>query len=198
MTKKSKAVFLNSILMNHKATKNAFYRKSDTFEDIAIEHSEFITVVALVLEKTRDFFIRFFFQSTERESLQTQSGAAFQSGEQRKSVSQSLHERRVVQNQPSCCLIFKFCVLTRARSATERRYAEKQSLRGADLMFGRFRVLISVSAAFPISDRDGEVVFNYRGTIDTAHFLGQIFRTFSQVLNLNSTDQSKSFLNLSL
>ena len=29
-----------------------------------------------------------------------------------------------------------------------------------------------------------QVVYNYRGTVDTAHFLGQIFRTLSQVLNL--------------
>ena len=56
-------------------------------------------------------------------------------------------------------------------------------------MFGRYRVLITVSAAFPVSDVDGEVVYNYRGTVDTAHFLGQLFRTFSQVFNLNN--QSK-------
>ena len=59
-------------------------------------------------------------------------------------------------------------------------------------MFGRYRVLITVSAAFPVSDVDGEVVYNYRGTVDTAHFLGQLFRTFSQVLNLSSNNQSKS------
>ena len=56
------------------------------------------------------------------------------------------------------------------------------------MLFGRrFRVLVSVSAAFPVSATDGEVVYNYRGSIDTANFLGQLFRTISQALNLGSS-----------
>ena len=58
-----------------------------------------------------------------------------------------------------------------------------------DPMFGRFRVLVSVSAAFPISPTDGEVVYNFRGTLDTANFLGQLFRTFSDVLNLGNRQE---------
>lgn len=57
-------------------------------------------------------------------------------------------------------------------------------------MFGRFRVLVSVSAAFPVSPADGEVVYNFRGTIDTANFLGQLFRTLGTVLNLNPSPQN--------
>lgn len=63
-------------------------------------------------------------------------------------------------------------------------------------MFGRYRVLITVSAAFPVSDVDGEVVYNYRGTVDTAHFLGQLFRTFSQVFNLNNQSKFKNKLRI--
>ena len=59
-------------------------------------------------------------------------------------------------------------------------------------MFGRFRVLVSVSAAFPISPTDGEVVYNFRGTLDTANFLGQLFRTFSEVLNLGNTSTEQA------
>ena len=58
-------------------------------------------------------------------------------------------------------------------------------------MFGRFRVLVSVSAAFPISPTDGEVVYNFRGTLDTANFLGQLFRTFSDVLNLGNRQEEQ-------
>ena len=61
-----------------------------------------------------------------------------------------------------------------------------------DLMFGRFRVLVSVSAAFPISPTDGEVVYNFRGTLDTANFLGQLFRTFSDVLNLGNRQEEQT------
>ena len=64
--------------------------------------------------------------------------------------------------------------------------ALKTRVYAVDLMFGRFRVLVSVSAAFPISPTDGEVVYNFRGTLDTANFLGQLFRTFSEVLNLGN------------
>ena len=49
---------------------------------------------------------------------------------------------------------------------------------------GRYRVLVTVSAALPVSNADGEVVYNFRGSVDTANFLGQLFRTLSQVLNL--------------
>jgi hypothetical protein len=56
-------------------------------------------------------------------------------------------------------------------------------------MFGRFRVLVSVSAAFPFSATDGEVVYNYRGSVDTANFLGQLFRTLGQVLHLSPQAQ---------
>ena len=62
--------------------------------------------------------------------------------------------------------------------------APKTRVYAVDLMFGRYRVLVTVSAAFPISNTDGEVVYNFRGTLDTANFLGQLFRTFSEVLNL--------------
>merc|ERR1712079_754478 len=62
--------------------------------------------------------------------------------------------------------------------------APKTRVYAVDLMFGRYRVLVTVSAAFPISQTDREVVYNFRGTLDTANFLGQLFRTFSEVLNL--------------
>ena len=67
------------------------------------------------------------------------------------------------------------------------------------MLFGRrFRVLVSVSAAFPVSATDGEVVYNYRGSIDTANFLGQLFRTISQALNLGSSgspsNESRKYL----
>ena len=65
------------------------------------------------------------------------------------------------------------------------------------MLFGRrFRVLVSVSAAFPVSPTDGEVVYNYRASIDTANFLGQFFRTISQVLNLGSSNNgARKYLN---
>ena len=57
---------------------------------------------------------------------------------------------------------------------------------------------MSVSAAFPVSATDGEVVYNYRGSIDTANFLGQLFRTISQALNLGSSgspsNESRKYL----
>lgn len=52
-------------------------------------------------------------------------------------------------------------------------------------MLGRFRILVSLSAALPISATDGEPVFNYRGTLDTAHFLGKLFRTLKEVLHID-------------
>ena len=64
-------------------------------------------------------------------------------------------------------------------------------------MLRRFRVLVSVSAALPIlQTADGgasggsaeTVYYNFRGTLDTANFLGHLFRTLSQVLHL--TDPS--------
>ena len=64
-------------------------------------------------------------------------------------------------------------------------------------MLRRFRVLVSVSAALPVlqtadggaSGGSAETVFyNFRGTLDTANFLGHLFRTLSQVLHL--TDPS--------
>lgn len=60
-------------------------------------------------------------------------------------------------------------------------------------MFGRFRVLVSVSAAFPISPLDGDAVYNFRGSLDTGHFLGQLFRTLGGVLHLpnQATQQTR-------
>ena len=72
------------------------------------------------------------------------------------------------------------------------------TLRSSLRMFGRFRVLVSVSAAFPISSTDGEVVYNFRGSLDTANFLGQLFRTLSEVLNLTSSNNEGTFYSYSL
>lgn len=47
----------------------------------------------------------------------------------------------------------------------------------------RLRVLFSLGAALPISPSDGEAVFNYRASVDGAHFLGKLFRTLNQVIN---------------
>jgi hypothetical protein len=69
--------------------------------------------------------------------------------------------------------------------------APKTGVYAVDLMFGRVRVLVTVSAAFPISPNDGEVVYNFRGTLDTANFLGQLFRTFSDVLNLGNRQEEQ-------
>ena len=56
-------------------------------------------------------------------------------------------------------------------------------------MFRGFRLVVSVHAALPINPQDGEAVFNYRGSIPTGHFLGQLFRTLGQVLNVQPTEQ---------
>jgi hypothetical protein len=55
-------------------------------------------------------------------------------------------------------------------------------------MFRRFRVLVSVSAALPVTvsgdGSDNNISFNFRGSVETANFLGHLFRTLSQVLHL--------------
>ena len=78
------------------------------------------------------------------------------------------------------------------QSAVQPDFVKVPSLRSRMLFGRRFRVLVSVSAAFPVSATDGEVVYNYRGSIDTANFLGQLFRTLSQVLNLGSSNSNGS------
>ena len=62
-------------------------------------------------------------------------------------------------------------------------------------MFRGYRLIVSVTAALPINRQDGEAVYNFRGSISTGHFLGQLFRTLNQVLNQspeNPSDQSGS------
>lgn len=58
-------------------------------------------------------------------------------------------------------------------------------------MFRRFRVLVSVSAALPVAiagQGSDNVTFNYRGSVETANFLGHLFRTVGQVLNIAPVD----------
>ena len=50
-------------------------------------------------------------------------------------------------------------------------------------MFRGFRLVVSVTAALPIDANDGDAVYNFRGSLSTGHFLGQLFRTLNQVLN---------------
>ena len=50
-------------------------------------------------------------------------------------------------------------------------------------MFRGFRLVVSVTAALPIDANDGDDVYNFRGSVSTGHFLGQLFRTLNQVLN---------------
>ena len=60
-------------------------------------------------------------------------------------------------------------------------------------MFRRFRVLVSVSAALPVavSGQGSEnLTFNYRGSVETANFLGHLFRTVGQVLNIAPVDRA--------
>ena len=63
-------------------------------------------------------------------------------------------------------------------------------------MFRGYRLIVSVTAALPINRQDGEAVYNFRGSISTGHFLGQLFRTLNQVLNQSPetgpSDQSGS------
>jgi len=58
-----------------------------------------------------------------------------------------------------------------------------------------FRVFVSLTAALPISsgnEEDGnETVYNYRGSLATGHFLGQLFRTLGQVINLPTASQGQ-------
>ena len=56
-------------------------------------------------------------------------------------------------------------------------------------MFRGFRLVVSVTAALPINTNDGEAVYNFRGSVSTGHFLGQLFRTLGQVLNLQPDNQ---------
>ena len=61
------------------------------------------------------------------------------------------------------------------------------------MFVGRFRLLVSVSAALPISSTDGEVVYNFRGSLRTANLLGQLFRILGQAFSLGqqNTQQGK-------
>ena len=59
-------------------------------------------------------------------------------------------------------------------------------------MFRGFRLVVSVTAALPINARDGEAVYNFRGSVSTGHFLGQLFRTLNQVLNQSPDDSGQS------
>ena len=59
-------------------------------------------------------------------------------------------------------------------------------------MFRRFRLVVSVTAALPINARDGDAVYNFRGSVSTGHFLGQLFRTLNQVLNQSPEDAAQS------
>eukprot|EP00096_Caligus_rogercresseyi_P008719 TRINITY_DN2815_c0_g1_i3.p1 TRINITY_DN2815_c0_g1~~TRINITY_DN2815_c0_g1_i3.p1 ORF type:complete len:245 (+),score=56.94 TRINITY_DN2815_c0_g1_i3:145-879(+) len=63
----------------------------------------------------------------------------------------------------------------------------------------RIKILVSVSAALPIPESDPRLrrtVFNFRGNVDTAHFLGKLFRVLNQVLGLgqggNEDEQRES------
>lgn len=58
-------------------------------------------------------------------------------------------------------------------------------------MFRGFRLVVSVTAALPINPQDGEAVYNFRGSVSTGHFLGQLFRTLNQVLNHPSSDEQE-------
>lgn len=58
-------------------------------------------------------------------------------------------------------------------------------------MFRGFRLVVSVTAALPINTQDGEAVYNIRGSVSTGHFLGQLFRTLGQVLNLQQPDNQQ-------
>ena len=67
-------------------------------------------------------------------------------------------------------------------------------------MFRGYRLIVSVTAALPINPQDGEAVYNFRGSISSGHFLGQLFRTLNQVLNpppeTSPSDQSGSSDNI--
>ena len=52
-----------------------------------------------------------------------------------------------------------------------------------------YRVFVSLTAALPIANDEGEAVYNFRGSVGTGHFLGQLFRTLGQVLNLPPANQ---------
>ena len=54
----------------------------------------------------------------------------------------------------------------------------------------RFQVLISVSAALPVSLEGGQV-FNFRGSVETADFLGKVFKILSEVLGIKKPQQQK-------
>ena len=56
-------------------------------------------------------------------------------------------------------------------------------------MFRGFRLVVSVTAALPIDANDGDAVYNFRGSVSTGHFLGQLFRTLNQVLNQQADNQ---------
>ena len=56
-------------------------------------------------------------------------------------------------------------------------------------MFRGFRLVVSVTAALPIDANDGDAVYNFRGSLSTGHFLGQLFRTLNQVLNQQADNQ---------
>ena len=56
-------------------------------------------------------------------------------------------------------------------------------------MFRGFRLVVSVTAALPINANDGDAVYNFRGSLSTGHFLGQLFRTLNQVLNQQADNQ---------
>ena len=58
-------------------------------------------------------------------------------------------------------------------------------------MFRGFRLVVSVTAALPINAEDGDAVYNFRGSVSTGHFLGQLFRTLNQVLNHPSSDEQE-------
>ena len=52
------------------------------------------------------------------------------------------------------------------------------------MIFQRIKILVTFSAALPVSFSDQEPVFNYRATLDTAHFLGKLFRTLRKVIKI--------------
>ena len=56
----------------------------------------------------------------------------------------------------------------------------------------RLRVLFSLGAALPISPFDGEAVFNYRASVDAAHFLGKLLQTLNQVIHGEQDSPKKS------
>ena len=98
--------------------------------------------------------------------------------------------RRIYARLSSYCCCCG-CCCRRLSDRSENFGGENR--RGRRAMFRRFRVLVSVSAALPVavSGQGSEnLTFNYRGSVETANFLGHLFRTVGQVLNIAPVDRA--------